>query len=287
MKFVQFQDTFFEVSTARKNSAGELAQKRMALENHLTPFFGNLSLEAIGMPEIRRYIKEKLAEGYADKTVNNHLIVLSRYLAVARDERVLDAPRFKIEAIPLEFAEARYLDAGECRRLLAASAQDDATYNALVIVALNTGMRIGELLALDWKAVDLRGRKVAVLKSYCRASGKLKAPKNGKRRDVFLNPQAAAALVALKHRDGFVFDCSYSAAYDAMERISKRANLAEVGWHTLRHTFASLLVLEGVPLFTVSRLLGHSSIRITERYAHLNDEKNKDAVACLAVAMGA
>jgi site-specific recombinase XerD len=80
---------------------------------------------------------------------------------------------------------------------------------------------------------------------------------------------------------------SYSAAYDAITRISAKAGLDGVGWHTLRHTFASLLVLEGVPLFTVSRLLGHSSIRITERYTHLNDEKNKDAVASLAIAMGA
>ncbi|HST79335.1 MAG TPA: tyrosine-type recombinase/integrase, partial [Verrucomicrobiae bacterium] len=60
-----------------------------------------------------------------------------------------------------------------------------------------------------------------------------------------------------------------------------------VGWHTLRHTFASLLVMESIPLLTVSRLLGHSSTRITERYAHLLREKQQDAMATLAFALGA
>jgi integrase len=287
MQFDNFVNTFFTVCAQRKNSAGEMAQKRMALTNHLLPYFGKMAMESIGAKEIREYVMGKLADGYADKTVNNHLLVLSRYLAVARDERVLDAPKVKIESIPVTWSEARYLDASEIRRLVMAAGHDSPEYANLITVALNTGMRIGELLALSWADIDLEAKKIRVRKSLCRVSGTLKTPKNGKQRDIFLNEAAIAALRSLEHRVGTVFSVSYSAAYDAITRISAKAGLDGVGWHTLRHTFASLLVLEGVPLFTVSRLLGHSSIRITERYTHLNDEKNKDAVASLAVAMGA
>lgn len=287
MQFNEFTNTFFTICAARKNSAGEIAQKSMALKNHLLPYFGHMSLDAIGTKEIRDYTMAKLAAGYADKTVNNHLLVLSRYLAVAREERALDAPKVKIEAIPLQWSEARYLTASEIQTLLRVAGHSFPEYARLIVVALNTGMRIGELLALSWQDIDLAAKKIRVRKSLCRASGELKAPKNGKQRDIFLNDAAVVALVAIPHRVGTVFDISYSAAYDAITAIAAKAGLDGVAWHTLRHTFASLLVLEGVPLFTVGRLLGHSSVRITERYAHLNDEKNKDAVACLAMAMGA
>jgi integrase len=287
MQFDNFMDTFFTVCAQRKNSPGELAQKRMALANHLLPFFGPFDMDAIGTKEVREYVMAKLADGYADKTVNNHLLVLSRYLTVARDERVLSAPKIKIESIPVQWSEARYLAAPEIRILSMVAGHAAPEYANLVALALNTGMRIGELLALSWADIDLAAKKIRVRKSLCRVSGMLKPPKNNKQRDVFLNDAAMAALQGVDHRVGTVFDVSYSAAYDALNRIAQKAGLDGVGWHTLRHTFASLLVLEGVPLFTVSRLLGHSSIRITERYAHLSDDKNKDAVAMLALAMGA
>lgn len=287
MQFDKFVDTFFSVCASRKNSAGEMAQKRMALANHLVPHFGHMLMADIGSKEIREYVMAKLADGYADKTVNNHLLVLSRYLNVARDERAFDGPKVKIESIPVSWSEARYLTAPEIRALQRVASFDLPEYANLIAVALNTGMRIGEILALSWADIDLTAKKLRVRKSLCRVSDSLKAPKNGKQRDVFLNEAALAALASVEHRVGTVFDVSYSAAYEAVNRIASKAGLEGIGWHTLRHTFASLLVLEGVPLFTVSRLLGHSSIRITERYAHLSDDKNKDAVACLAMAMGA
>lgn len=285
MQFDKFLDTFLGVCAARKNSAGEMAQKRMALENHLIPYFDKMPMGSITAKHVRAYVASKLVDGYADKTVNNHLLVLNRYLNVARDEEIFTGPKVKIEQIPLEWSEARYLTSGEIKRLLRASIHDHAEIHNMIILALNTGLRVGEILALSWADIDLSGKKIRVRKSLCRSTGLLKAPKNGKQRDIFLNPAAMACLVSIEHRVGRVFAVSYSSAYDAFVRISGKAGLEAIGWHTLRHTFASLLVLEGVPLFTVSRLLGHSSIRITERYAHLNDEKNKDAVACLAVAM--
>lgn len=288
MQFIKFVNTFMSVCEARKNSVGEMAQKRLALENHLVPFFGEKDMADIKAKDSRDYAAAKLSEGYADKTINNHLLVLNRFLNVAREEGVLNGPKAKVERIPTEWSEARYLNAKEIKALLRAAAADAEHYHQMIVLSLNTGIRSGELLGLSWKDVDLDHKKLRIRKSLCRTSGQLKAPKNGKQRDVFLNDAALKCLdsvAAPSERVGMVFNVKYSAAHDAIVRIGKKAGLEAIGWHTLRHTFASLLVLEGVPLFTVSRLLGHSSIRITERYAHLNDEKNKDAVACLATAM--
>ena len=289
MLFKNFVDDFLQVSADNGNSPGELAQKQMAIYNHLVPFFGDMDMEALGIPEVRAYKKEKLAEGYAPKTINNHLIIFSRFLSTAREERKLRAPKFSVSRIAIASEEARYLSDTEIKRFLSAARlleEEGTHWAAMVAVAMNTGLRIGELLALDWKQVNLQARKLSVTASLCRQTGERKTVKNGQSRDVAINKTAAVALVGLPHRQGRVFDVTYSQAYVAINRIANAAKLDDVGWHTLRHSFASLLAVEGVPLFTISRLLGHKSMRMTERYAHLNDEKNKDAVAVLAAVMG-
>jgi integrase len=206
---------------------------------------------------------------------------------MAREERVLTTPKFPIKSLPLKHTESRFLTPSEVRRILEAARVDsNPVWTILIIVALNTGMRIGELLALDWMDIDLKARRLTVRHSLCRRSG-IKAPKNGKTREVELTDAAHDALSILECKSGRVFDFAYETAYVAINRIADKAGLPDVGWHTMRHTFASLLVMESVPLLTVSRLLGHSSVRITERYAHLLREKQQDAMATLAMALGA
>lgn len=287
MLLKNFAQTFLEISADDGNSPGELKQKQMAVDNHLVPFFGDYDMEALGVPEVRAYKKMQLAEEYAPKTINNHLIVFARMLAVARDERKLKAPRFPVEHLTVVVDHARFLDEREIKRLVIAAGQEaNPVYAPMIMFALNTGMRIGEILALDWKDVDLRRRVITVKASLCRVSGKLKKPKSGRMRDIALNPAAAKVLVDLSHRAGLVFETGYTGAYKGINRIAEAAGLADVGWHTLRHTFASFLVTEGTPLKTVSLIMGHASITMTERYAHLNLEKNKDAVGALTKALG-
>lgn len=286
MLFRDFKDSFLSISKDIGNSAGELVQKEIALRKHLMPIFADMDMEAIGIPEVRAYSKQKLTEGLAPKSINNHLLVLSRFLSVAREERKLTAPKFAIKSLPMLHAEARFLTAEETQQLLrAADDEDRVEWHTLITLALHTGMRIGELLALDWRDVNMFSRVITIRHSLCRTSG-LKAPKNGKVREATLTDAALSALITLPNKSGRVFGCAYETAYVAINRIAERAGLPDVGWHTLRHTFASLLVMENIPLITVSRLLGHSSVRITERYAHLVRDKQIDAMATLAMALG-
>lgn len=117
--------------------------------------------------------------------------------------------------------------------------------------------------------------------------GHFGTPKGGRSREVPLNAVALQALKAHRHlRRAFVF-CDATGAYlkndtcrNAILRASKRAGLRPIGWHVLRHTFASHLVERGVPLKAVQELLGHATLEMTMRYAHSSDVK-KDAVRAL------
>lgn len=289
MKFREFEETFFAACKENRNSPGELEQKRLALTNHLLPYFGDMELEAIGPKDVRKYKDDKASDDYSAKTINNHLTILSRYLSAAREEGALSTPKWTIRMLTLDATEARFLSDAEVVALIKSAEQEEnPEWVAMIRLGLNTGLRVGELLGLNWADVNLNGsvRTIRVTKSLCRVTGKIKKPKNGMKRDVALNPRAASVLKAMPYRAGPVFTMSYQGAYSAMKRITERAELDHVGWHTLRHTFASALVSAGKPLMNVMHILGHQSLRMTERYAHLSLERNKDIVADLPKAMG-
>lgn len=158
----------------------------------------------------------------------------------------------------------------------------------MIAFALRTGLRIGELMALQWSDLDLVAGRVLVQRAI--SCGVLGTTKNGKEREVALSQQTAAMIRRARHLKGKWVFCSpdgqrlvRSQTKHPLYRAWRRAGLAtpekkKIGWHVLRHTFASHLVMRGVPLKTVQELLGHSTIEMTMRYAHLSPEVKRDAV---------
>jgi integrase len=138
-----------------------------------------------------------------------------------------------------------------------------------VIVALNTGLRLGELIGLTWERVDLS-----------RGVIRLELTKSGRRREVPMNDASYRALVVLGPRaGGRVFKTRYiKTAYNNAVEVAK---LDDVTFHTLRHTFASWAIMRGVTLKELQELLGHSSLTMTMRYAHLAPEHLRTAVSRL------
>jgi integrase len=138
-----------------------------------------------------------------------------------------------------------------------------------VIVALNTGLRLGELLGLTWERVDLS-----------RGVIRLELTKSGRRREVPLNAESYDALVMLTPKaSGRVLRTK--SVRKAYENAVTNAKLDDVNSHTLRHTFASWAVMRGVSLEELQELLGHSSLAMTMRYAHLAPERLRSAVTRL------
>lgn len=150
----------------------------------------------------------------------------------------------------------------------------------MVLLALNTGMRRGELLGLDWRNVNLPAKLLTITAGNA---------KSRKARHLPLNAEALDVLARWKRQDtgtGLVFPSPKTGGRmdninSSWEELCAAAELADFRFHDLRHSFASRLVMAGVDLNTVRELLGHSDIRMTLRYAHLAPDKLAEAVAKL------
>ena len=148
----------------------------------------------------------------------------------------------------------------------------------ILIVALNTGMSLGEILSLKWSQFDFDKNLIRVEKT-----------KSGNVRYINMNTILKEELSKIR-ADGqkieFVFTnlktgSPFSTVKTGFKAACKRANIKDLRFHDLRHTFASRLVERGIDLITIKDLLGHSSVTITERYTHPNQSIKKEAVELL------
>lgn len=167
----------------------------------------------------------------------------------------------------------RYLNSEEEKRLLKCC---NGHTKHIVIMALNTGMRRGEILNLKWSDIDLRNRTITIYKS-----------KNNEVRTIPINSQLMISLVEMGSQlpDQYVFSNDDGNAFTTIKKgfraALKRAGIANFRFHDLRHTFASKLVMAGADIRTVQQLLGHKDIRMTMRYSHLSTDHLRDAVRLL------
>jgi integrase len=264
------------------NKPSEVEAKRSILDVHLIPAFGKRRLDEIGMREVERYKSRKLKDGLAPKTVNNHLTVLRRLLSLAAEWEFIEAvPTVKWLKAPKP--DFDFLEFVEADRLVNAA---DSEWRVMILTAIRTGLRQGELLALRWQDLDLVAGRLMVRRSKWR--GFVGTPKSGRVREVPLSDQLLVALKGHRHLKGELVFCGPKGEMLRKEqckcplrRACRKAGLREVGWHVLRHTFASHLVMRGAPLKAVQELLGHSTIEMTMRYAHVSPDVRRDAVRLL------
>ena len=291
MTLAQFQTSFLTDST-NNNKPSSLNSKEYILRLHLVPFFGSMRLDEIGPEQIERYKALKQEEEdepgprpkrQSPKSVNNHLAVLRKLLNLAVEYKKLpSAP--KVKALRIGEQDFDFLSFEETERFVAATPPE---WTTMILVALKTGLRIGELLALKWEDLDLRAGKLIVKRTLWQ--GKEGSPKGGRRREVPLSKQTVKLVQAHRHLIGpYLFTRpdgshhTHNQLQDLIPRICKLAGLPKrLTWHDLRHTFASHLVMKGRSLVEVQQLLGHTTIAMTMRYAHLSPEVKRDAVEAL------
>ena len=281
----EFAKEFMETYAKVNNKPSEVGTKECHLKHHIKPALGNLRLDQIGVRQIEHFKAALLDKKLAPKSVNNILAVLGKMLRYAEEIEVIDkVPRIRLmKTTPPEFD---FLDFDEAGRLLTTAETIYPEWHVMVFTALKTGLRYGELCELRWNDVDLVAGRLRALRSYYR--GHVTTPKSGKGREVPLSPGTVKVLKRHRHLRGELVFCQSdgarlkdSTADDAIKRIAKRAGLRRIGWHVCRHTFASHLVMRGAPIKAVQELLGHSTINMTERYAHLSPDVRRDAVALL------
>jgi len=280
----EFRKDFMTDYAEVNNKPSEIETKTMIFSLHLVPALGHLPLDTVGDLEIEKYKGLKLKEGLSPKTINNHLIVLRCMLGKAEDWKLIaKAPKIKWLKVPE--ADFDFLSFEEAENFLAAG---EGEWLAMSAVAMKAGLRQGELLALRWRDVDFTVAKINVRQNVVR--GKKGTPKGYESRSIPVSPVLLDILKRHRHLKGELVFCDQDGRmltknmcrrplYD----ICKRAGLRQVGWHVLRHTFASHLVMRGVPIKVVQELMGHKDIKTTMRYAHLSPNMGQDAVALLDI----
>lgn len=280
----EFAPEFLDRYARVNNKPSEVESKATILRCHLLPFFGHLRLGDIRRREIDTYKSTKLKAGPKPSTINNHLGVLSKLLKVAVAWELIDsAPPVGLLKSPLP--EFDFLDFDEADRLLAGAASEPL-WHTMILVGLRTGLRQGELLGLRWAEVDLDQGSLHVRRAVAR--GVVGTPKNGKARVVPLSQEAMRELKRHRHLRGELVFCQEDGSMltkgmckHPLWRACRRAKLRRIGWHVLRHTFASHLAMRGKPMKVIQELLGHSTLEMTMRYAHLAPVVHRDAVDAL------
>ncbi len=281
--FRDFAWQWYETYVLTNNKPSEQVNKRAYLTNYLVPFFGHLLLERLDSRHIEGFKAQQRQTGLHPKSINNQLATLRKCLNTAVDWGELQfVPRIKALKTPTPKFE--YLSMEETERLL--SDDQEPLWNGMILTALQTGMRFGELLGLEWSAIDFQQNLITVRRSIVR--GRPSAPKNYRERYIPMSPQVVDFLQHRPRRFSEVFRDSpsrrinHNRATRALDRICQRTQVKRITWHTLRHTFASTLVTQGVSMRVVQQLLGHATVTMTERYVHLAPSTLHQAIEVLA-----
>lgn len=211
----------------------------------------------------------------SNATVNYHLAVLSKILSMAADAEILDSnPCQKVKKLKVNNERMRVLSEDEEARLMVALGPNEQV-KRVVLLALNTGLRRGEILNLKWFDLDFKRKTILVQTS-----------KSGRKRIVPMNKTVFSMFAGMGRMNEFVFPSDVTGRPIVEIKRSfgtalKRARITDFRFHDLRHTAATRMADAGADPFTLMKLLGHTDIRMTARYTHATDTALRRAVTNL------
>ena len=267
MPFRQFAEMYLErVVPLMKSSRTEKTRVLLWIRH-----FGNRPLGQITRAEIETWRREKLVR-CRPATTNRDLARLRAMLRRALEWELIEkSPLEGLKFLSETNARTRYLTLEECERLIQACLALHT--KALVIIALHTGMRLGEILRLRWQDLDFSAGLILIRDS-----------KNGEPRHVPMDSTVQSHLESYPRRPGVEWVFSNSSGQrlrdirGGFHNALQRAGLTDLHFHDLRHTYASQWVQSGGDLYVLKDILGHKSITITQRYAHLSPAYKREAV---------
>jgi len=233
-------------------------------------FFEDTELREISLSMIQKFKLERKKAGNSAGTLNRYLALLKNMFNVAIENDYLEknlVEKIKFES-ELENVRHRVLTDEEEKCLFTKA---NERLKPVLIVALNTGMRLGEILNLAWDEVDLLKREITLRKT-----------KGRKSRVIPINSALLDLLTTLNAVNGTgdsVFP--FRSIRTAFESACSRAKIKDFTFHDLRRTFGTRLLERGVDIVTIQKLYGHSSVLVTQRYLHPRDDLKLEAVELL------
>lgn len=251
--------------------------------NHLASRFDNKRLDEIKALDLERLKSELSKEGYAAATVKQCLILMRAMFNRAMTWGLFTGmnPIKGVKLPTVQNQRERFLSFDEANTLLMELEKRSRSAHDMALLSLYCGLRAGEICNLKGHDLDLTHNIITILD-----------PKNATPRRVYMTAAVTAMLIKRvpENSDDYIFldpfgkkyneaPKSYREIADNLFNKSVKDPRHRVTFHTLRHTFASWLALQGESLLTIRELLGHKSFAMTQRYAHLiPDEKRRAAV---------
>jgi integrase len=250
----------------------------------MRPYFEGMVAQHITPAVINGYKKFRKSKGVADSTIHKELTVMRAAYRYGKHELGLDLPIDLMQGrLPkIKQSGPRWLSREEFNRLVKAAESNNYSKFWLpdfIRLAVATGLRNGELLALVWGRVDIDQRLIYLQPEDQKGARFSSVPINDDAAEIFKRRKQYAGNTVIARKSG----AELSSVKKSFKRAALEANLPDVRIHDLRHTCAAWLVQAGVPIRTVAEVLRHKDITTTLIYAHLSPEHTREAVAMLKV----
>lgn len=285
MTIGEFWDRHYYPEALRTKKSAKSEEK--LFRNWIRPQIGNLPLNALKKSHIDTVVGSIIKAGLAPRTAQYAVAVVSLLwnTAFAQEFVTGENPARRVRRPKIDNRRLRFLSKDEADALLAELKNISLELHDECLLALYCGLRAGEIHNLTWGDIDFGNGQILI-----------RDPKNGQNRFAFLTAPVKAMLELRfdgQNKESLLFPTArgkkrvqVSRTFgDCVEKLGLNAGVNDprqrVVFHTLRHTFASWLVQKGVPLHTVAELMGHRSIAMTQRYAHLSPESLRNAVNLL------
>jgi len=290
---VLFDDLAQEHFEVAKLSQKDFARIKNRYHNHIQPLIGNKNIEEITKWDVENIIKTMLSKGLKPATVDKARQIISVIFnfgiyhdkckknpaSISRSDNVSIMRRNKKN---INNARERYLSKEEAEKLLHELKVRNHKVYMMTLIALTTGARTGEILSIKFKDINYNSKNIT-----------LNDTKNGESRKIKITPKVEELLLELKQGkpNQYLFQTfdnrKFSKVPNTFIKVANRLFNQDletddaknrVVFHTLRHTFASWLALDDVPIFTIQKLMGHKDINMTMRYAKLSPNAGVEAI---------
>lgn len=293
VSFAQAWGAYRPIAEANKRPNSNRTEEQL-FRLWIEPEIGAKALRAISPLDLERLKKKMTAAGRSARTIRYVLAVVRQVFNTARRLDLFggESPTSKIKKPSEDNRRLKFLSHEEADVLLAALAKRSPDVHAQALLALNCGLRAGEIFALEWGDIDIE-RSVITIRGTSRKAGT--RTKSGLSRSAIMTA-AVQTMLEVRPKGGHHELVFPGRGGKRITQVSDTFNrvVAELGFndgveddrqrivfHSLRHTFASWLVEGGTDLYTVKELMGHQTLAMTERYSHLSPDKLRRAVKTL------
>ena len=258
-------------------------QDRGRYKNHIKPKLGNKMLSEIAPLDLENLKESLLKKGRSPATTKHVLVIIRQLINKAIMWKMWSGenPIKGVKLPKLNNKKERFFTHQEANELLSELKRRSKQLHLIALVSLHTGMRAGEIFGVRWGDLDFENMTINVIDTD-----------KGETRKAFMTKKVRSHLNSLdqgmpsdfvfKARGGGKIKGVSKSYYESVKKLGFNDGvtdrLQKAGFHTLRHTFASWLAIQGTPILEIKELLGHATLAMTERYAHLIPDQKRESV---------